>query len=154
MGEPRIFLGDRRLAKSTQINVFGTNEQTARPWSHLLVPGSSFGRAGMASLIGANFLCAINVICPVQTLREKHSASVVGQISTMTPRVSRRMRGGSRSSRTLRWDAVDAGVCERRTQHQRTAKSCGPGAPTLALSFLRSDGGKKARSPGRARRKP
>src|SRR5712664_306730 len=50
---------------------------------------------------------------------------------------------------------------------QRTAKSCGPDAPTLASS-LRSrvgptglrqdisagDGGKRARSPGRARRKP
>src|SRR5882672_1093866 len=49
----------------------------------------------------------------------------------------------------------------------RTAKSCGPDAPTLASSSRRhvgptglrqpisaSDGGKKARSPGRARRKP
>src|SRR6202158_3389805 len=50
---------------------------------------------------------------------------------------------------------------------KRTAKSCGPDAPTLASS-LRScvgptglrqdisadDGGKRARSPGRARRKP
>src|ERR1700681_1191285 len=50
---------------------------------------------------------------------------------------------------------------------QRTAKSCGPDAPTLASSSrsrvgptgLRQDisadyGGKQARSPGRARRKP
>jgi len=40
----------------------------------------------------------------------------------------------------------------------RTAKSCGPGAPTLASSFAkdnsRGDGDNKARSPGRARRKP
>jgi hypothetical protein len=40
----------------------------------------------------------------------------------------------------------------------RTAKSCGPDAPTLASSFAevfsRGDGGKKARSPGRARYKP
>jgi hypothetical protein len=37
---------------------------------------------------------------------------------------------------------------------QRTAKSCGPGAPTLALSLRddpQDDGGKKARSPGRSR---
>jgi hypothetical protein len=36
----------------------------------------------------------------------------------------------------------------------RTAKSCGPGAPTLALSSwtrTTGDGGKKARSPGRSR---
>jgi hypothetical protein len=49
----------------------------------------------------------------------------------------------------------------------RTAKSCGPDAPTLASSSRRQvgptglrhatsadDGGKRARSPGRARRKP
>jgi hypothetical protein len=73
-----------------------------------------------------------------------------------------------------RWDCR-AGwrkACERSTASgremlQRTAKSCGPDAPTLASS-LRSrvgptglrqnisadDGGKQARSPGRARRKP
>src|ERR1700732_1287201 len=42
----------------------------------------------------------------------------------------------------------------------RTAKSCGPDAPTLAfkwatmLAHCACDGGKQARSPGRARRKP
>ena len=40
----------------------------------------------------------------------------------------------------------------------RTAKSCGPDAPTLASSLRKAtfagDGGKKARSPGRARYKP
>jgi hypothetical protein len=40
----------------------------------------------------------------------------------------------------------------------RTAKSCGPDAPTLASSSrkptLADDGGKRARSPGRARSKP
>src|SRR6266852_3256802 len=64
-------------------------------------------------------------------------------------------------------------ACERSTAGgremlQRTAKSCGPDAPTLASSSRRqvgptgrgqslnplSDGGKRARSPGRARRKP
>jgi hypothetical protein len=44
----------------------------------------------------------------------------------------------------------------RRMTLSRTAKSCGSGAPTLALSLagkivLRGDGGKKARSPGRSR---
>src|SRR6202158_4800367 len=85
------------------------------------------------------------------------------------------------------WDAVDAAAfcarrdcragwrkaCERSTacgreMLQRTAKSCGPDAPTLASSSRRQvgptglrqslnplgDGGKTARSPGRARRKP
>ena len=47
--------------------------------------------------------------------------------------------------------------CRRRTALKRTAKSCGPDASTLASSFCgsirESDGGKKARSPGRARYK-
>ncbi len=57
----------------------------------------------------------------------------------------------------------------RRTMLLRTAKSCGPDAPTLASSFAEAsrwpnraglaanpqgDGGKRARSPGRARSKP
>src|SRR3954466_15319565 len=41
---------------------------------------------------------------------------------------------------------------------KRTAKSGGPDAPTLASSsrktVIADDGGKRARSPGRARRKP
>src|SRR5665647_2642139 len=45
-----------------------------------------------------------------------------------------RMRGGSRSSRTLRWDAVDAIARDRRARARRTAKPCGPDAPTLASS--------------------
>ena len=94
-------------------------------------------------------------------------------------------RGVSRSSRTrggMRWtrqrfarDGI-AGRVERlvsdyqasgREMLQRTAKSRGPDAPTLASSLRRhvgptglrqpisaDDGGKQARSPGRARRKP
>src|SRR5450755_1142299 len=65
------------------------------------------------------------------------------------------------------------GTCERspargREMLQRTAKSCGPDAPMLASSlaefksaqpgldktYPRDDGGKRARSPGRARHKP
>jgi hypothetical protein len=34
------------------------------------------------------FTCAINPICPVQPCCEKYSASVVGQISGLNPRVS------------------------------------------------------------------
>jgi hypothetical protein len=49
--------------------------------------------------------------------------------------------------------------CRSRTRLSRTAKPCGPGAPTLALSssrrvtHLAGDGDKRARSPGRARSK-
>ncbi len=74
------------------------------------------------------------MIWPVQSSREKHSASVVGQISDLTPRVSPDERGvAQRHERAgrMRWTrrhAKDERGCSR------TAKSCGPGAPTLALS--------------------
>jgi hypothetical protein len=57
--------------------------------------------------------------------------------------------------RGMRWTLV---VCQTNAP-KRTAKSCGLDASTLAstrdnASALRGDGGKKARSPERARRKP
>src|ERR1700733_1953752 len=52
---------------------------------------------------------------------------------------------------------MDAGGAADESAYPRTVKSCGPDAPTLASSFAeatpRGDGGKKARSPGRARNK-
>src|ERR1700733_14302931 len=52
---------------------------------------------------------------------------------------------------------MDAGGAADESAVLRTAKSCGPDAPTLVSSFAeatpRGDGGKKARSPGRARNK-
>src|SRR5665647_1065075 len=68
-----------------------------------------------------------------------------------------RMRGGSRSSRTLRWDAVDA----KRAEDERAR--CGRRSRVVLTPRRRrqvggkhpaGDGGKKARSPGRARYKP
>jgi hypothetical protein len=61
----------------------------------------------------------LNAICPsgksllifrnrVKPENEKYSAFAVGQISGMNPPVSPDKRGGSRSSRNARWDAVDA----------------------------------------------
>jgi hypothetical protein len=54
-------------------------------------------------------------------------------------------------------DAVDAGGAADESANLRTAKSCGPDAPTLAFKsagFSADDGDNKARSPGRARRNP
>src|SRR5215470_5133316 len=62
------------------------------------------------------------------------SACAVGQITTMLPRVPYLIRGALRD-RHERWerDAMDAACC-RTNDMTRTAKSCGPGAPRLALS--------------------
>jgi hypothetical protein len=68
---------------------------------------------------------------------------------------------GAFRDRHGRWerDAMDAGRAMDERVALRTAKSCGPDAPTLASSsreakLLGGDGGKQARSPRRARRKP
>jgi hypothetical protein len=66
-------------------------------------------------------------------------------------------RGGSRSSRNARWDAVDAEAMTDEAGMTRTAKSCGSGAAVLALSFtgqLVERRWQESRSPGRARSKP
>jgi len=57
-------------------------------------------------------------------------------------------------------NAMDAMARRTKREWSRTAKPCGPDAPTLAfksvmmLRITLDDGGKKARSPRRARRKP
>jgi hypothetical protein len=75
-------------------------------------------------------------------------------------------RGASRSSRTLGAGCGGRGGVTRRMTRPRTAKPCGPDAPTLASSLRNGDvspnrltrragdGGKRARSPGRARSRP
>jgi hypothetical protein len=56
------------------------------------------------------------------------------------------LRGASRSSRTLARDAMDAGGSARRALPARTAKACGPGAPTLASSPARRFAGRRGLS--------
>ncbi|MEA3151121.1 MAG: hypothetical protein QOD56_2060 [Gammaproteobacteria bacterium] len=68
------------------------------------------------------------------------------------------LRGALRNVTNVGRDAVDAGGALDGRCLLRTAKSCGPDAPTLASSrrdvIFAGEGGKKARSPGRARNKP
>jgi hypothetical protein len=84
------------------------------------------------------------------------------EASSAASRLAR--RGAFRPIVTIRGarDAVDARTARAipscgRTLLLRTAKSCGPDTPTLVSSsqamMLAGDGGKKARSPGRARYK-
>jgi hypothetical protein len=106
----------------------------------------------------ADLLSRINVIWVVQSFCEKYSAFPVGQIiSTSSPRPASQ-RGDSRSSRSAGRDAVDAGA-PLTNALKRTAKSCGPDAPTLALTrdnALHCAGmvTTKPGSPRRSRRKP
>ena len=120
---------------------------TISGWGHL----RRFG-------VKSNFLSPINVIWAVQSHSKKYSDFQKWQITSLTTAVLSHWRGGSRSSRTrdrMRWTQ---GAPTTRALFLRTAKSCGPDAPTLASSSREAvpadDGGKKARSPGRARYKP
>ncbi len=75
-------------------------------------------------------------------------------------RSSRLMQRAYASSRYVEVGCDGRGCCARRALASRTAKSCGPGLPMLRSSLLlmrkrrAGDGGKKARSPRRARRTP
>jgi hypothetical protein len=123
------------------------------------------GHKQIPLLTKTDFSSRINSIHPVQPSRKKYRASTSAQISFIC-RASRLMkRGVSRSSRTWRREAVAARHRSirfrmRTNEVLRTAKPCGPGAPTLASNSRRrvprlaGDGGNKARSPGRARSKP
>src|SRR5579863_8197231 len=96
----------------------------------------------------------------VQPPFEKYFCFSEMQIRCMFRAVLSRKRGVAQ--RHQRWvrDAVDALATQDGRRRKRTAKSCGPDAPTLASSrprcfrIVACDGGKKARSPRRARRKP
>jgi len=95
----------------------------------------------------------------VHPFTQKYSASVVGQISDLNPPVPPDKRGVAHVTNARR-DAVDAMTARDERWMSRTAKSCGPDAPMLAsklatmLAHRAHEGGKKARSPGRARNKP
>jgi hypothetical protein len=136
--------------------------------------------------VKTNFISPFNPITPVQISREKYSALRRPQITSTLPRIpphegtfrDRHERGGGerwprrlagvfdaderadRPSRGLRRDRYQARRGSSRARLSRTAKPCGPGVPTLALSpgarnaRFGDDGGKRARSPGRARSKP
>ena len=103
----------------------------------------------------ANWLKRINVIWVVQSPLQKYFASPDGANHLYKFVPSRPTQGAyrDRHERVMAWDAVDAAAfcaqgdrragrktCERspargREMLQRTAKSCGPDAPTLASSF-------------------
>src|SRR2546421_9727942 len=81
----------------------------------------------------------------------------------ITPAIPAHKRGVSRSSRYVGWNAVDALASGVFFTPDENAKAYGEvvwswrrdaGAKLLRSKLLRGDGGKKARSPGRARSKP
>jgi hypothetical protein len=94
---------------------------------------------------------------PVQSHLQKYSASPQTQIKFISP-LSRPTEGRLAIVTDAGRDAVDADGAFDEWRLMWTAKACGPDAPTLASSSRKAtfadDGGKQARSPGRARSNP
>ena len=94
-----------------------------------------------------------------QALRRKTILFKRILICRMNSPSPRRHEGRSRDRHAtwcgLRWAAAGVRCVEHQAKRwQRTVKSCGPGAATLALrwrEFSAGNGGKKGRSPGRVR---
>ena len=124
--------------------------QARNPYSlqGLWIPGSRFACPGMTAE-GVVRICAMRKL-PVVQFSLASSGKSPRSFARLAP-----TRGALRD-RHERWkrDAMDA-ACRQTNNMTRTAKSCGPGAPRLALSCSgddpSGDGGKKAWSPGRAR---
>ena len=93
----------------------------------------------------------------VQPSTKKYSASRLPQIKSIFAAVPSRQRG-ARDRHGRGTECGGRGCADNERRLMRTAKACGPDAPTLASSRRKQvsvgDGGKKARSPGRARYKP
>ncbi len=72
----------------------------------------------------------------VKPFFEKYFAFSVPQIRRMVLPVPVYLRGVTRRHETLDLGCGGRGGADRRAAHSRTAKPCGPGAPTLASSSL------------------
>jgi hypothetical protein len=109
--------------------------------------------------LNCNFPRRFNLICPVQSRFRKYSA-LIGRRSVASSALFRSARGAYRH-RHERWarNAMDVLALRGERRVKRTAKSCGPDAPTLASSFAGSNSHEatvatKPGHRGRARRKP
>jgi hypothetical protein len=83
----------------------------------------------------------------VQPHLQKYSCSLLTQISSLIRAVLSQERGVAHVTNAGR-DAVDAGDAKDDGANLRTAKSCGPDAPTLASSFADTRATTVARKPG------
>ena len=83
----------------------------------------------------ANLFNRIKLFLPVQSPLQKYFAGAVGQIISTTPAVLSRQEGRFAVVINAGRDAVDVGCFFDERSRLRTAKPCGPDAPTLASSF-------------------
>ena len=123
-------------------------------------PDPNFPRCSLCVAIGGVADTVCYLICPTSAVREFLSTLARKNNSVFQKRnlvygwhiPLRLQRGVSRSSRDVRRGCGGRGGIIRRTMPTRTAKPCGPGAPTQVPSWRQcfshcaDDGDKKARS--------
>jgi hypothetical protein len=149
-----------RVGVRGSLHVFGLAESPPHPDFSLRVKSDlspQAGRGDLKATLAAHAKCKKPPVgqISVQPRSQKYFASAVAKITSIAlPSCSQ--RGGSRSSRTrsgMRWTrqrrrakALQGGFpvseqpASRRTALMRTAKSCGPDAPTLASRLRRQVG--------------
>jgi hypothetical protein len=96
---------------------------------------------------------------PVQPPSQKYSGSLLTQITSISFAIPAHTKGRFAIVTDVGSGCDGRGCATDERVILRTAKSCGPDASMVGVKFLRSkllggDGDNKARSPGRARRKP
>ena len=106
----------------------------------LWIPGSRFARPGMTSRCDNFSTTGKSAPKPNQARRAKNNSVYKNSDFRHKLAISCPPRGASRSSRNvgqgMRWtQPASARVFAGRNRRQRTAKSCGPGAATVASSW-------------------
>src|SRR5438105_11544432 len=96
--------------------------------------------------VNSFFVRRFNVIWVVQSPCQKYFDCAVGQITSRTSAVSPK-RGALAIVTNVGRDAVDALASQDERGLRRTAKSCGPDAPTLASSCAQSSVAMVAKEP-------
>jgi hypothetical protein len=124
--------------KSSSPRKRGSSTPRPRSSIHLRWNTGSSGQADDDSAhlrVQFNFLSRFNLIPPVQPLAQKYFGFPPTQITSLCRAIPSRSEGrlANRHGRWVR-DAVDAECADDERRMKRTAKSCGPDAPTLASS--------------------
>jgi hypothetical protein len=103
----------------------------------------------------SKFLSRFNADSPVQSSAQKYASSVFRENMIVSCHPASARGTYARSSRHVRRGCDGRVGLARRAMPMRTAKSCGPGAPTLAPSRVVTSramtGARKPGSPGRSR---
>jgi len=123
-------MGDAPTMRDDTVNRFARRATSAQFfWRSLRTAGFFVAKSSARK---TNFVSRFNLIWFIGSPRTNISLSENRKLC-IVPAIPPHRRGAYASSRTWRRDAVDALATQDERRWLRTAKACGPGAPTLAL---------------------